>query len=48
MYKYLLWIRINPYQTIHTYVYANNDLEAKMIGEAQYGVGNILNYTRED
>ena len=46
MYKYQLWVRINSYQTVHTIVYASNDLEAKMLGEAQYGTGNVLNYTR--
>jgi len=46
MYKYKLWVRINPYQTAETIVYANNDFEAKMLGEAQYGQGNVLNYTR--
>lgn len=46
MYKYLIWVRINQYQTANTYVYANNDYEAKMLAEAQYGVGNVLNYTR--
>ena len=48
MYRYKLWIRINEYQTAHTYVWADNDYAAKMLGEAQYGAGNVLNYTRED
>lgn len=48
MYKYKLWVSINSYQTAETIVYANNDYEAKLLGEAQYGVGNILNYTRID
>ena len=48
MYKYKLWVRINEYQTVNTIVYAENDLAAKMLGEAQYGVDNVLNYTRED
>ena len=46
MYKYQLWIRINQTQTIHTYVHADNDWAAKALGEAQYGAGNVLNYTR--
>lgn len=46
MYQYELWVRINPYQTAHTRIWANNDYEAKMLGEAQYGAGNVLNYTR--
>lgn len=46
MYKYQLWVRLNDYQTANTVIYASNDLEAKMLGEAQYGVGNVLNYTR--
>jgi len=48
MYKYKLWVRINEYQTAHTIVYAENDYAAKMLGEAQYGSGNVLSYTRED
>jgi len=46
MYKYKLWVKINDFQTAETIVYANNDFEAKMLGEAQYGQGNVLNYTR--
>lgn len=46
MYKYQIWVRINSYQTVHTIIYADNDIDAKMIAEAQYGVGNVLNYTR--
>jgi len=48
MYKYKLWVRINAYQTLDTYVWADNDYNAKLLGEAQYGVGNVLNYTRID
>jgi len=46
MIKYMLWVRINEYQTVNTFVYANSDYEAKLIGEATYGTGNVLNYTR--
>jgi hypothetical protein len=46
MYKYAVWVRINQYQTANTFVFANNDYEAKMLAEAQYGQGNVLNYTR--
>jgi len=48
MYKYQLWVRINDFQTVNTFVWASNDYEAKLIGEAQFGVGNVLNYTRVD
>ena len=48
MYKYKLWVRISDYQTAETIIYAENDYAAKMLGEAQYGTGNILNYTRID
>lgn len=48
MYKYKLWVRINEFQTTNTYVWAENDYAAKMLGEAQYGVGNVLSYFRED
>lgn len=45
MNKYKLWIRINDYQTTETIVWAKNDYEAKLLGEAQYGFGSVLNYT---
>jgi hypothetical protein len=48
MYKYQLWVRINAYQTANTVVFADNDFDAKMLGEAQYGSGNVLNYSRID
>jgi hypothetical protein len=46
MYTYEVWIRLNPYQTANIRVNADNDLQAKMIAEGQYGAGNVLNYTR--
>jgi hypothetical protein len=46
MYKYAIWARINSTQTVNTVVWADNDYEAKMIAEAQFGVGNVLNYTQ--
>ena len=46
MYQYQLWVRINQTQTANTIVYAANDYSAKQLGEAQYGAGNVLNYTR--
>lgn len=48
MYRYLVWVRVNNGQTIHTYIYAGTDWEAKAIAEAQFGRGNVLNYTRAD
>lgn len=48
MYKYKLWVRINSYQTTETIIFASNDYDAKLLGEAQFGVGNVLNYTRID
>lgn len=46
MYKYLVWVRLDSYRTAHTYVWADYDFDAKALAEAQYGVGNVLNYTR--
>lgn len=46
MHTYEIWIRLNPYQTAHVRLQADNDLQAKMLAEAQYGTGNVLNYTR--
>lgn len=48
MHKYKLWVRINDFQTTETLIWANSDYEAKLLGEAQYGAGNVLNYTRLD
>ena len=45
MKTYKLWVRINSLQTANTIVYAENAYTAKQLGEAQYGVGNVLNYT---
>lgn len=46
MYRYQVWVRINTYQTANTILYADDDYQAKMLAEAQYGSGNVLNYTR--
>jgi hypothetical protein len=46
MYQYQLWVRLNETQTANTVVYAENDYAAKQLGEAQYGAGNVLGYTR--
>lgn len=45
MHKYAIWARINQYQTVNTIVFADNDIQAKQIAEAQFGVGNVLGYT---
>ena len=45
MSRYLLWVRISTTKTANTIVFAENAWEAKLLGEAQYGVGNVLNYT---
>jgi hypothetical protein len=45
MKRFSLWVRLSPTQTTHTLVFANTALEAKLLGEAQYGRGNVLNYT---
>ena len=46
MYKYAIWARINQSQTVNTIVYAENEYAAKQIAEAQFGIGNVLNYSR--
>ena len=46
MYKYAIWARINAYQTDNTVVWAGDDYQAKRIAESQFGVGNVLNYSR--
>ena len=46
MKQYRLWVRINQTQTANTIVYAENAFAAKQLGEAQYGIGNVLGYTK--
>ena len=45
MKQYRLWVRISQTQTANTLVYAENALLAKQLGEVQYEVGNVFNYT---
>lgn len=44
MKKYKLWVRIKGSQTLFTLIFAQNGLAAKSLGEAQYGVGNVLSF----
>jgi hypothetical protein len=46
MYQYAIWVRINAYQTANTTVWADNDYQARVVAESQYGAGNVLNYSR--
>lgn len=45
MQTYQLWIRLNSTQTSHVLIQASTALQAKMLGESMYGLGNVLNYT---
>jgi hypothetical protein len=45
MKRFQLWVRISSTQTAFTFVYAENPLLAKQLAEAQYGIGNVINYT---
>ena len=45
MKHYRLWVLISQTFTANTIVFADNVYTAKQLGEAQYGVDNILNYT---
>ena len=45
MKRWQLWVRVSLTQTAHTIVFASNAYEAKLLGEVQYGHGNVLNYT---
>ena len=45
MSRWELWVRVIPSQTVKTVVYARNAIEAKLLGEAQYGKGSVLGYT---
>ena len=46
MRQYRLWVRVSHTQTTNTIVHADNDIAVKLIGEALYGRGNVLSYTR--
>lgn len=46
MYQYRLWIRLSQTQTTNTVIWADGDSQARLIAEAQYGAGNLLNYQR--
>ena len=46
MYTYKVWVRINQLQTVYVQVVADNDYDAKVIAEAQYGHGNVLGYSK--
>jgi hypothetical protein len=48
MTRYRLWVRLTAFQTANTYIFADNDYEAKLLGEAQDGVGNVLGYWRAE
>ncbi|WP_156343651.1 hypothetical protein [Limnohabitans sp. 63ED37-2] len=45
MKRFQLWVRLSVTQTTHTIVFAVNAIDAKLLGEAQFGKGNVLNYT---
>ncbi len=45
MTRWQLWVRVSPTQTAQTTVYASNAFDAKLLGEAMYGQGNVLSYT---
>lgn len=45
MYTFDCWVRVNAYQTTHVRVSAGDYHMAKLIAEAQFGQGNVLNCT---
>ncbi|QWE12491.1 hypothetical protein [Polynucleobacter sp. AP-Titi-500A-B4] len=45
MSKFILWVRISQTQTANTVVFADSQIQAKLIGELQFGLGNVLGYT---
>ena len=47
MYTYDVLVKFNNgQQTMRVRVQADNDYNAKIIAESQYGYGNVLTYTR--
>ena len=45
MKRFQLWVRLSATQSTYTIVFADNAIDAKLLGEAQFGKGNVLNYT---
>lgn len=45
MTRWRLWVRVSTMQTAYTVVYASTAWDALLLGEAQYGKGNVLGYT---
>ena len=43
MHKFKLLVKLGNGMTTTTFVWAENDYAARLLGEAQYGKGNILN-----
>jgi hypothetical protein len=48
MYRFNLWIRLSGSQTTNVIIMAAGFVEAKMLGEAQYGVGNVISCSSID
>lgn len=46
MYRYSGWVKVSQYQTANVEVKASSDHQAFLILEAQYGKGNVLNWSR--
>lgn len=48
MYKYAIWFRIGTdhQRTGNAVIFADGDYNAKAIAEAQFGVGQVLSYSR--
>ena len=46
MYQYRILVRLPNGTTTRILIMAEGDNAAKQIGEAQFGVGNVLHYTR--
>jgi hypothetical protein len=44
MYTFEVWIRLNTYQTTRVRIQADNGNDCRLIAEAQYGQGNVLDY----
>jgi hypothetical protein len=45
MQKYSVWVRINRDVTTFTFVWASSGYEARRIAEAQYGAGNVIDWS---
>ena len=46
MHRYRLWVRVTQTQSTFVFISAENDMAARLLGEAMYGAGNLISFVR--